>query len=97
MITSDDSVLDVCCRWGFAILQAVRILLLTHHNHVSYFCCRAGSVCLDVINQTWSPLFGEFFAAGVLVLLSETGTEVHVHVLDVETHVSDACRADQCI
>ena len=21
--------------------------------------CRAGSVCLDVINQTWSPMFGE--------------------------------------
>ena len=22
-------------------------------------CCRAGSVCLDVINQTWSPMFGK--------------------------------------
>ncbi len=25
--------------------------------------CRAGSVCLDVINQTWSPMFGELDAS----------------------------------
>ena len=26
---------------------------------------RAGSVCLDVINQTWSPMFGMFVRAAV--------------------------------
>lgn len=27
--------------------------------------CRAGSVCLDVINQTWSPMFGAFLACNL--------------------------------
>jgi hypothetical protein len=34
----------------------------TVHQHVL---CRSGSVCLDVINQTWSPMFGEPEAATV--------------------------------
>ena len=27
--------------------------------------CRAGSVCLDVINQTWSPMFGELSSMSI--------------------------------
>ena len=27
--------------------------------------CRAGSVCLDVINQTWSPMFGELLSISI--------------------------------
>lgn len=28
--------------------------------------CRAGSVCLDVINQTWSPMFGKHLPVPVV-------------------------------
>jgi Ubiquitin-conjugating enzyme len=38
----------------FLLAQAFFILL------ASFPSCRAGSVCLDVINQTWSPMFGEW-------------------------------------
>ena len=33
-----------------AVSDSVRMLIVRH---------RSGSVCLDVINQTWSPMFGE--------------------------------------
>ena len=39
--------------------------LLTDHPWV----CRSGSVCLDVINQTWSPMFGK--RARTLILTRE--------------------------
>jgi hypothetical protein len=35
--------------------------------------CRAGSVCLDVINQTWSPMFGKHLCLALSYWLQRTG------------------------
>jgi ubiquitin-conjugating enzyme E2 H len=48
----------------YVVLALVKECLATHVETVrssdtcKTSCCRAGSVCLDVINQTWSPMFG---------------------------------------
>ncbi len=39
--------------------------------------CRAGSVCLDVINQTWSPMFGELFSILIRYFASNDTAIVH--------------------
>lgn len=44
----------------FSTLNSVEIscYLEFFSSQVFYVICRSGSVCLDVINQTWSPMFG---------------------------------------
>lgn len=41
---------------GLSFLSICRILIIWAHFQ---FERRSGSVCLDVINQTWSPMFGK--------------------------------------
>ena len=43
----------------------IRILWNDSNTSVTH---RSGSVCLDVINQTWSPMFGESFPIEIAVL-----------------------------
>lgn len=58
MLSIIDSIRSVSCqlvcgaRSHFAVLKD-HVLPAPMHP------CRAGSVCLDVINQTWSPMFGK--------------------------------------
>lgn len=49
----------VSCPCASFLLQSVPGDCLIDCAFDSMYCCRAGSVCLDVINQTWSPMFGK--------------------------------------
>lgn len=46
---------------------------------------RAGSVCLDVINQTWSPMFGELPVCTVLAISADaSGTPAKCPTFDFD-------------
>ena len=50
---------DESCVLSFFELRAFRSQSTCAFSRFACV-CRAGSVCLDVINQTWSPMFGAY-------------------------------------
>lgn len=52
-----------------ALMPTLRFVRTQRTRLTGRLLCRAGSVCLDVINQTWSPMFGALYLIlGVLWL-----------------------------